>query len=193
MFYIYFGSLWTLITAFVTYGFYGNLGGTIRVNGAVVSQAEFSAMLGPKIFIGIFWFIGISVLIKGIITVKKDSDTENKGELAYGRITRVYKSGTYINNRPEYKIDAKVFIPSTFETTMLSEVIGFNRSLYPVGTYVEVKYYNNDINIVRMIDLEEMPSHIADRLYKETASIDDQNTIIIDGVEYVRKDSLDRL
>lgn len=75
---IIFGIIWLLITAVCTWGFYGNIGGTITVNGEQVSQEEFNAMLGPKLFIGIFWVVGIIFIIAGIVNIIKSiSEKEN--------------------------------------------------------------------------------------------------------------------
>lgn len=66
--YIIFGTLWLLITAVCTWGFYGT-NGDVFVNGVQMSHEEFVIMLWPKIFIGIFWVIGIVFIIVGIVTI----------------------------------------------------------------------------------------------------------------------------
>lgn len=191
MFEIFFGIIWTGITAMVTYGFYGNIGGTITVNGEVVSQAEFSAMLGPKLFLGLFWAIGIFFIVRGFLKVKRNKDTDIKGEICYGRITNVYNSGTYVNGRPLFKADIKIYIPSINETKILSEEVGFDRYVYAENSYIEVKYYNNDINIERFIEVEDIPSIAAEHIVRNDFKENDNDTIIIDGVEYVKRDSID--
>lgn len=77
---IVFGVIWLSITAFMTYAFYGT-SGNVSVNGEIVTTEEFSSMLFPKIFIGIFWIIGISIMLVGIILCfkkEKNSDEESK-------------------------------------------------------------------------------------------------------------------
>lgn len=70
-----FGAVWTLFTAFCTWIFYGFDGGTIYVNGEVVSQEEFGAMLAPKLFIGLFWIVGIIFIVVGVVKcIKKFSE-----------------------------------------------------------------------------------------------------------------------
>ena len=54
MFELIFGIIWTIITAFITFAFYGTTG-DVTVNGSLVSHEEFSAMLWPKLFFGMFW------------------------------------------------------------------------------------------------------------------------------------------
>lgn len=69
---IIFGTIWLLITALCTWGFYGMESGTIFVNGEQVSHEEFNAMLGPKLFIGIFWLIGIACILGGVVNIIKN-------------------------------------------------------------------------------------------------------------------------
>lgn len=67
---IIFGVLWTMITAVCTFGFYGT-NSDVFVNGIQVSHEEFVEMLWPKVFIGIFWTIGITFIIIGIVNIIK--------------------------------------------------------------------------------------------------------------------------
>lgn len=189
MFELFFGMFWTAITAFITWGFYGTTG-DVSVNGTLVSHEEFSAMLMPKIFIGIFWVIGIFMLFKGIIKIIKDTSTNMNGEECFGRICDIYPSGARVNGRPEFKADFLVYIPSTQETTVISEKIGFNRYKYSKGYYVRLKYYNGDINIEEIIDDEyRIPSDAKHELDKsDFFEADSKETIIVDGIEYIRKD-----
>ena len=190
MFELFFGLMWTAITAIVTFGFYGTTG-DVYVNGVPVSHEEFSVMLWPKLFLGLFWVIGLFMIGKGLIQIIKNTLTKTKGEECYGRITNVYNSGAYVNDRPELKADFLVYMPSTQSTQMLSEKIGFNRYKYPIGSYVRLKHYNGDINIEGIIDEYELPSD-ARHQFEEVPIADSigEDTIVIDGVEYVRKDSI---
>lgn len=193
MFDIFFCLLWLMITAFCTWVFYG-MGGDITVNGTPVSQEEFSGMLMPKIVIGIFWLIGLFLLFKGIKKCIKNASTNVNGELCYGKICSVYESGAYVNERPELKADFLVYIPSTLETKTISEIIGFDYYKYTEGTYVELKYYNGDINIEAVIDSSILPLDAKNALVDSSiSSKNPARTIIVDGVEYVRKDSIDEL
>lgn len=190
MFELVFGLMWTAITAIVTFGFYGTTG-DVYVNGTPVSHEAFSEMLGPKLFLGLFWVVGLFMIGWGLTKIIKNTLTKVKGEECYGRITNVYKSGAYVNDRPELKADFLVYMPSIQDTQILSETIGFNRYKYPIGSYVRLKHYNGDINIEGIIDEFELPSD-AKYHFDELplANQNDQDTIVIDGVEYVRKDSI---
>lgn len=189
MFEIIFGIIWLLITGMVTLGFYSGTASTITVNGQIVSQEEFNLMLGPKIFLGLFWAIGIIMIIIGLRKIIKNAKTEKFGEVCYGRIIDIRKTGTRVNNVPELKAIVAVYIESLGTTEEIEEVIGLatNRK-YNVGDYIEGKYYNGDINIDSYIPETMIPSHIQNR-FKDLIKTED--TITIDGVEYVRKDSMD--
>ena len=60
-----FPVFWLSITAVVTYFFYF-VPSEVYVNGVPMQHAEFVTLLWPKIFLGIFWLIGIIMLIRGL-------------------------------------------------------------------------------------------------------------------------------
>lgn len=198
MFEMFFGMIWTTFMVFFTIIFYGSNNGVITVNGQQVSQEEFSNMIWPKIFIGIFWLIGLFMLFQGLRKIIRNYLTNVNGEICYGKICNIYNSGAYINGMPEMKADVFVYIPSTQETKIISEVIGFNNIKYLTGDYLELKYYNGDINFERIIDSSDIPLAAQNELMKVETNdnIDDNRVIIkadsifVNGVEYVRKDSI---
>ena len=191
MFELIFGIMWTTITALITFGFYGTTG-DVTVNGNLVSHDEFSAMLLPKIFFGIFWVVGIFMLFKGIRKILRDTSTNLKGEECFGKVCNIYNSGAYVNGRPELKADILVYIPSIQETKIVSEIIGFDMYKYRIGSYVKLKYYNGDINFKGIVDVYELPSDAKYQFEKTQPFFDlnEKNTIVVDGIEYVRKDSI---
>lgn len=192
MFEIIFGSIWTLMVAIMTFLFYFAPEAAIRVNGEEVSQEVFSAMLGPKILFAIFWAIGLFMLFSGLKKVIKNAFTNTNGEPCFGRICDIYKSGAYVNGIPELKADILVYIPSINETQVISEIIGFDSFKYPKGSYVQLKYYNGDINFIGYANQETIPLLIQDELAKlptiDTTPDEIPNDSIVDGVEYVRKE-----
>ena len=192
-FFMVFGSFWTLITAIITFGMYGNTGGDIYVNGVLTSQAEFNEMLWPKLFIGIFWAIGLGFLFAGLKGIYKNFLTEAKGELCYGRILKMYRTGTTVNGIPELKADFLIIMPDTGETKIVSETIGLSSTItYDIGEYFELKIYKDDINIVSRIYPENIPDSTRILLDNESneflgnINMKDPETVVIDGVEYVR-------
>jgi hypothetical protein len=91
-----FGAIWTSFTALCTWMFYGFDGGTIYVNGEAVSHEEFATMLAPKLFMGIFWIVGITFIVVGVVKsikkILKLSYENNKLEEDYSN---------YNNNEPD--------------------------------------------------------------------------------------------
>lgn len=188
-----FGVIWTIFIAFFTLGAYGT-NGNVTVNGNLVSHDEFSSMLFPKIIIGLFWVIGFWLIFQGLKKIIKDSTTNKNGEICFGKICNIYHSGTYVNGYPELKADILVFIPSTQETKTISEIIGFDINKYQIDSYVRLKYYNGDVNIEDVVDSSILPLNAQDILVSsrntENYNMALNDTIVIDGVEYVRKDSI---
>lgn len=191
MFEIVFGIIWLLITGMVTLGFYSGTADTITVNGQLVTQEEFNGMLFPKIFMGIFWAVGIIMIIVGLRKIIKNAQTEKFGEVCYGRITDIIRTGAAVNGVPELKAIVTVYIESLGITQEVEEVIGLaTKRKYNVGDYIEGKYYNGDINIDSYIPETVIPLHIQDKL-KDLRINANENEILVDGVKYVRKDSID--
>ena len=198
MFYIVFAGFWLFITAMVTWGCYAG-GGDIYVNGVLTTQEEFNAMLFPKVFLGIFWVIGFAVLFEGLKITYKNVLTKVKGKLWYGRIIKIFNSGTYINGIPELKADFLIVVPETGETKVLSEVIGVTNSVsYNIGDYFKLNGYNDDIDIIGRVYPDNIPYDIKDILdresedYMKNIRVKDKETVIVDGVEYVKADTLYR-
>ena len=189
MFQVIFGLFWLLFTAFFTFISYAG-GTTISVNGQIVSQEEFNAMLFPKIFLGIFWAIGIIMIIWGLKKIIRNYKTDTYGEVCYGKIINIFNSGTYVNNIPELKARVSVYIESLGTLEEIEEVIGLaTKKKYNIGDYIEGKYYNGDINIESYIPETMIPSHLRHTFDNVLVSTS-ENTIIVDGVEYIRKDSI---
>ena len=190
MFELIFGIFWTIITAFVTFVFYGT-GSEVTVNGVLVSHEEFVTMLWPKLFLLLFWVVGLFILAVGLKKIIRNTATHINGEECFGKICNIYNSGTYVNGNPELKADILVYIPSTQETKIISEVVGFNREQYMIGSYVLLKYYNGDINVIGNADELIIPSDSKCELEKaQPLAMNKRDTIIVNGVEYVRKDSI---
>ena len=189
MFEIIFGLFWTACTAVVTFASYFS-GTTISVNGQIVSQEEFNEMLFPKIFLGIFWAVGLFMLYLGISKIIKNYRTSEYGEICYGRIIDISKSGTYVNDVPELKALVTVYVESTGTLENVEEVIGLaTEKKYKIGDYIEGKYYNGDINIESYLDESIVPSHLQP-LFANLVTKSVEDTIVIDGIEYVKKDSI---
>ena len=190
MFELFFGILWTLISGFSTLIFC--MSDTVIVNGQDVSKEEFSILLWPKLFFGLFLLIGIIFIVIGVIKIIRNRNTDLYGEECYGRICNIYNSGAYVNGRAELKADVLVYIESLACTKTISEVIGFDYNKYPIGSYVRCKYFNDDINVESIVNYEDIPIIISEMLPKNNVIANESDTILVDGVEYVRKDSLNK-
>ena len=186
---IIFGIFWLTISSVFIFMFYsGAAGGTITVNGEIVSQAEFNEMFAPKLFFAAFIAVGVIFIFVGLRRIIKNAKTEMFGEMCYGRITDVFESGTYINDIPELKAHITVYIESTGTLEEVSSVIGLaNNKKYNVGDYVEGKFYNGDINLTSYVPETLIPLHIQDKFQNININLKEQDSIIIDGIEYVRK------
>ena len=194
MFEILFGLIWTSITAILTFVFYSGTSGEIYVNDELVSQAEFNEMLWPKLFFGIFWAIGLFMIYWGLKRIIKDKKTNAFGEICYGKITDIFESGTYINEVPELKAQIVLYIPSINDIKIVSEVIGLYGSVYnyEIGKCVEVKYYNGDINFEKVLDIQDLP-YEAQEILNEFKTEMPKEKVMYNGVEYIRKDLVDKI
>lgn len=192
MFHLFFGIIWTLIIAVITFVFYGNTGGTITVNGEIVSQAEFNSMLFPKIFLGLFWIIGIFFIIKGAKKILIDRRTSLSGEETFARIIDMYPSGASVNGIPEIKADFCVYIPSLNDTEIISEILGLNVMKYQIGSYLSVKYFEGDININDIVAGEQIPYEIKENLDNDAISkerlMENEDIILVNGTKYKKLD-----
>lgn len=167
-----FGLIWTTITFICTL------------------PVLFEGEIGVMLFLSFFWIIGIYLIKSGLKEIRTNKATDNFGEECFGIITDIYETGTYVNDVPELKADIKAYIPSLLETISVSEKLGLAHKAgeYDIGTYVLLKYYNGDVNIVYSVDEAILPADAKYELEKiapQKTSV--QDTIILDGVEYVRK------
>lgn len=193
MFELIFGGFWTLFTAFMTFAFYGGFGGgTISVNGVPVSQAEFNAMLWPKLFFAIFWIVGLSMLFKGLKKLFANVATSSLGEETIGYVADIIDSGCYVNGNPVW--NAKItFIDNTNKIKTVTESIGMNYDKYPLGTYVTIKYHKDDINILEEAMEHEAPIRLReyvgeryqDKVIENNVTAAEEE-VYIDGVRYVK-------
>lgn len=177
-----FGIVWLSFVSIFTFVFMASL---------FASGAPLVIGLGVGGFLSIFWFVGISMIRQGYKEYKANKETDLYGEECYAKIINVYESGSYVNDNPEYKADMIVYIPSNGEVLKLAETVGFNYSLFKPGTIVSGKYYNGDININKESSGITLPYEADEKIkafMKHYNISDPANVIVIDGVEYVRKD-----
>jgi len=195
MFELMFGGIWTAFIALMTFGFYGGFGGgTITVNGEIVSQAEFNAMLWPKLFFAVFWIIGLAMLFKGFKKLFANVATSSIGRETVGYVLDVVDSHCYVNGNPVW--DAKIiFLDSNNSVKTVSESVGLDYDKYPIGSFVMIKYHKDDVNIIGKASEYDAPmalkNLIADTIQNnEISGVDTAaEEIYIDGVRYVKENN----
>ncbi|MBQ7668922.1 MAG: hypothetical protein IJS47_06310 [Clostridia bacterium] len=165
MFYFLFGAIWTFVSAILAIAFFS------------IPEAPFWC----KLMLAFFLVIGIIMLAIGIKKFITDKLTDKKGEECYGRLIKVYPSGTYINGQPELKADFAVLLPIENQVEIISEVIGMSDYKFPLGSYWKLKHYNGDINILNQVSKDELP-------YGTTDAINAYSIVEIDGTKYKRID-----
>ncbi len=203
MFEFIFGLIWTLFTCAMIYFFYFAGVGEISVNGVPVSQEEFNAMLMPKIFFGIFLLVGISFLIAAIRKLIINANTSMNGHELYGYILENRPNGVYVNGYPLFNA-VVLFRDVDGKFQVLEDNIGKKTMQYYPGAYVQLKHRNKDINIIGLVDEHIVPLDVRNMIaaekshpkysnFQASSSIQEEcsDTVIIDGVEYVKKDVLD--
>lgn len=195
-----FGLIWTLffvaIAAFTMTPL--SSGGLINlVSGKEMAISSLIQIIIPISFFLPFFLMGFFLIYRGIKKIIANTKTELNGVIGYGKILRIYPTGTTLNGDKEMQAKVIVFIPSLHETYEITESIGFSKkaSKYRVGQFVEVKYFDSDINFEKIIEKERLPYGYEERLELpiEEVEDDENNTIIINGVEYIKKDNLKNL
>lgn len=146
------------------------------------------------IFVLPFLIIAIFLLKKGIKKILVNTTTKAKGEICYGKILNVSKTGTVVTGNPELQAKVLVYVPSRHETLEITEVVGLapNAYVYEEGKYVELKYYNDDINFERILNVEELPYGYKERFDMVLNEYDrtEEDIVMVDGVEYIKKDKI---
>ena len=162
-----FGLVWTAFISFFVYAMFFLGEGPIEVNGVLMSQEEAAKQPVLIIFFGIFFVVGIFLIIKGAKSIIKNKITDSKGTETYGIILDIHGTGTRINNRPELAADILTVINGS-QTEVFTEVIGLKSYKYRIGDYLKLKHYDKDVNIVTKIQGTEIPAHIFEILQRES-------------------------
>ena len=128
-----------------------------------VSQffGEFAIM---PLFVSVLVLIlGILLFLKGFIQFIKNFLTSKYGEDGYGVVESLVPSGVRVNDSNEYEANVAIYLPSCGETVHAREVVGFPPVRYPVGSFVFVKYYKGDVNIIGFVsNHDELSEEVKD-------------------------------
>ena len=185
MFKFLFGLAWT---AFVTPIFIMCL--------VVPGEQRGGVDMNPFLFIFFILFevIGLYLLISGLRKLIKDWKTKNQGIQCYGIVRDIQVTGSYVNDKPEYKAVLDFVNPETNQLETIEEIIGFNYNKYPINSYILCKYYQGDINLENLISENEISGDIKSCLvpnqqvpnYSNIEFSADKEYVTIDGVKYKR-------
>lgn len=154
MFELIFSALWLLVTGVITFAFYGT-DATVSVNGVPMEHAQFVELLWPKLFIGLFWIIGLVMLFLGIRKIYRNIRTATHGVETYGVIIDITATNMRVNNHPI--MQAEVAVVQDGKIEMHSERIGTGGYKYKIGSYLLLKCYKNDINMLRQVERSQVP------------------------------------
>lgn len=121
----------------------------------------FQEISSTLIFISIVFFaFGIYFLLRYIKSKKIDKEVDEKGEICYGFIKGIKNTGIYKNSAPELNAIVCVYVNSTKTVESSEDSIGFAPGLYPNYSYVKVKYYNGNINILEKVEFNNLPIEV---------------------------------
>ena len=152
MFELVFGLVWLAITSMVAIPF--ALGGMAEAGMPILF------FIG---FFGLFYAIGIWMLVRGLKQTMANYSTSMFGKETYGIVTDIRETGCYVNGRPQLQADVMI-VDSQGRLNRYSEVIGFDWYKYEIGDYLHVKHHKNDINILDEVGVVGVPQDILARL-----------------------------
>lgn len=171
MFELIFGSIFLIVSAFTVLPMF-------LINDFAALGFRFIFLIFPIIGF-IFFFIGLMKVIRNIRTTAK-------GEECYASIVDVFPTNKFINGAPVMRATFRVYAESIHQVVEIEEDVGINPFKISPGVYVAVKYYNNDVNILRIVEEQEVPSYVLSYIKIDKPKLSD--IIEIDGVKYKRID-----
>lgn len=143
-----FGAIWTIFIAlFTILAIFGSEG----INLAAIP------------FLGVFWYIGIYMLKNGLKKMKADISTEDFGEECFGRIYKLSSAGS-TNGNTYYRATIIAYLPKEGIVKFFNEDIGYNCYDFPEGTYLRLKYFQDDANIKEIVNENIIPEKIKNKL-----------------------------
>ena len=175
MFKFKFGLFWTLFTMVLS---------GIMITAFMNTITE--ALVPLILFLLFFLSIGIFIMFLGRKEIKRDKQTEEFGEITYGRISNFVPTGAYVNGTPELAVEIIAYVPETGTTQTFKETIGFGTPKYSMGGFLRLKYYNGDVNIDASVDEREVPTIALEEIGKVFVVGAEDGVIEISGEKYVK-------
>ena len=93
--------------------------------------------------------VGVYFIVQGLEMIIKDKNTDKFGDHTIGRILDISPTGYDANGRPELKATVVAYLPEYNIAKVFYEIIGVAPAKFDVGSYVTLKYFDNDVNILR--------------------------------------------
>lgn len=143
--------------------------------------------------LALFATIGIWLTGTGLKKLLKDKNTAALGEESFGYIFKMVSSGAVVNNIP--LLNAKILVLKRDGTFMeVVESLENDSYKYAPGEYVKVKYLNEDANILGKVEEEMVPFNLKNYVSENYPNLSNvaEETIYIDGEEYIREDLINR-
>ncbi len=162
-----FGIVWTAFTTIV-------FAIVLFIPGEDRGGADMSA--GLFLFFIFFEYIGIRMIRSGAKVVIADKKTDDFGNIVFGRILDISTTGTYTNNIPELKATILAYIPEEGGTRTFTEIIGYSAKDYPPGTFLLLKHFEDDVNIVQIIQEDSVSAVALEKLKDKTEYFDSNET-----------------
>ena len=184
------GLSWTGTTALATFTILGSI---IFSQGSNTAE-QVIGNIACIIFLIPFWIIGISLIlagIKGIKHMKEHVNDYTNNPILYGKIYNTELSNTYYDST--YKIDIAIY--NTVQRTVINTTEYLqerDKNRYKTGVYIQARKIGERYFIEKRLLEDEVPSDALIEL--KGIEIKDENgnkiskdTIVVNGVEYVRK------
>lgn len=131
--------------------------------------------------------IGIWLIIKGANQIITNRKTDVNGLDTYGCVLKTFTTGNSINDLPETKAQILTYLENEKTTKVFEEVVGFGSTEYNIGTFVRLKQFENDINVIEAVTRDLIPDYILEELDPHINKLMPQTTDIA-GVKYIRAD-----
>ena len=126
--------------------------------------------------VAMVWVCWYVVYRQTVIKKKIDKDTKENGNYYFGRIVKI----EVISHDPEtdintYSAEVYFYCREEMRTRSVTENCGYNKFEYPIGSYVKIKYYNDDINFDEdSLNVTQMPENIKAFLKEKTDNIKEE-------------------
>ena len=138
-------------------------------------------------FCSFFIYIGAKEFLKGIKVVSFNASTKQLGVETYGYIKELYQTrGADGYNYYELGIEVLEKDNAIVERYLPAQ----NRmeAISMTNGYVKIRYYKGEVEILEIVDESNCPKELVNHVQKRKNISKKTDTIIIDGIEYIKID-----